>query len=351
MRIGRVRVGHEPGVDLSDGVGLRPRHRTAVRHRDLGAEHGGETDRLGRFGEAHHPVEAVVVGDRQRLEPEAGRLGGQLLRVGGTVEEREVGVAVQLRVRHGDPLRRAVARPAQVVGRLERLALAAPRRPVTPGVPRRAPRRPPVSPGSRGRPIRQRFFEFVPGPGWVVEPHSPSIEHTFAGCNRCPESDRNRDNLRSRSHLDRIPTRIRPRSHDPDPTEIGSGAEGFEGAAEAGVGDVDGGVPVEPADLLALALGRIGVGIVRHRTDTAGRDGCGPAHRRARRRAPARGCPTRRTDRRTSRRGLSPPDTPAAPPPTGSHPDRCGHRAAARTRAACASGAPRPAGRRRTPIR
>ena len=70
---------------------------------------------------------------RERLEPEPGRLVGQLLGVRRPVEEREVGVAVELGVRDV-----AVA-PLDPV-RLERLPLPAPRRPVTAGVPRRAPR-------------------------------------------------------------------------------------------------------------------------------------------------------------------------------------------------------------------
>ena len=67
---------------------------------ELGAEHGGHADALGRFGEAHHPVEAVVVGERQRLEAEARRLFDQLFGVRRPVEEAEVRVAVQLGVGH-----------------------------------------------------------------------------------------------------------------------------------------------------------------------------------------------------------------------------------------------------------
>ncbi len=81
-RIGRVRVGHHAGVDLAERVGLRSGDTAIVcGERDLGAEHRRETDRLGRLGEADHPVEAVVIGDRQRLQPEPGGLGGQLLGV------------------------------------------------------------------------------------------------------------------------------------------------------------------------------------------------------------------------------------------------------------------------------
>ena len=69
--------------------------------RQLGAEHRGHAHRPGRLGEAHHAVEAVVVGEGQGLEAEAGRLLGQLLGVAGAVEEAEGGVAVQLGVGRG----------------------------------------------------------------------------------------------------------------------------------------------------------------------------------------------------------------------------------------------------------
>ena len=62
------------------------------------AEDGREPVVGGGEGEADHAVEAVVVGDGQGGEPEARRLLGQLLGVAGPVEEREVGVAVELGV-------------------------------------------------------------------------------------------------------------------------------------------------------------------------------------------------------------------------------------------------------------
>ena len=52
-----------------------------------------------------------MVGEGQRLEPEPGRLLGQLLGVRGAVEEAEVGVAVQLGVRR-------YARPGRISGRV-----------------------------------------------------------------------------------------------------------------------------------------------------------------------------------------------------------------------------------------
>ena len=79
----------------------------AGRQRDLGAEHRRHPDGPGRLGEAHDAVEAVVVGEGQRLEAEPGGLGRQLLGVRRPVEEREVGVAVQLGVGHRRPVGRS----------------------------------------------------------------------------------------------------------------------------------------------------------------------------------------------------------------------------------------------------
>jgi hypothetical protein len=58
---------------------------------------------LGGFGDAHHPVEAVVVGQREGADAHPGGLLGQFLRVAGAVEDAEVGVAV--RVRKGGELK------------------------------------------------------------------------------------------------------------------------------------------------------------------------------------------------------------------------------------------------------
>ena len=67
---------------------------------ELGAEDGGHAHGVSGLGEADDSVHAVVVGDGQGLEAEAGRLLDQLLGVRRTVEEAEVGVAVQFGVRH-----------------------------------------------------------------------------------------------------------------------------------------------------------------------------------------------------------------------------------------------------------
>ena len=82
---------------------------------ELGSERGGQTDFPSRLCEADDPVEAVVIGESERFEAEAGRLFGELLRVGRSVEEAEVGVAVQLGIGHAplpplQPGRRLVRR-------------------------------------------------------------------------------------------------------------------------------------------------------------------------------------------------------------------------------------------------
>ena len=63
---------------------------------ELGAEDRAQAQCPGGLGEADDAVHAVVVGDGQRLQAEAGRLLGQLLRVGAAVQEAGVGMAVEL---------------------------------------------------------------------------------------------------------------------------------------------------------------------------------------------------------------------------------------------------------------
>ena len=86
---------------LARRVGDPVRGRAAVEG-ELGAEDGREVDLGGRRGEPDDPVEAVVVGDRQGGEAEAARLVDELLGVARPIEEREVGVAMQLGVGHGE---------------------------------------------------------------------------------------------------------------------------------------------------------------------------------------------------------------------------------------------------------
>ena len=79
------------------GVGLAgTRARRCERH--LGAEDRRQPVRPRRLGEADHPVETVVVRQRQRGQPEPVRLGHQLLGVAAAVEEAEPRVRVQFGV-------------------------------------------------------------------------------------------------------------------------------------------------------------------------------------------------------------------------------------------------------------
>ena len=135
--IGGVAVGHLAGRRLGGGRHLAagdPRRGIEPgRQGDLGAEHRRHAHGPRRLGEAHHAVEAVVIGERERFETEPGSLHHQLLRVRGAVEEGEVGVAVQLGVRHRTD---GAGQPGGVEG----LAVAGPRRAVAARVPRRANR-------------------------------------------------------------------------------------------------------------------------------------------------------------------------------------------------------------------
>ncbi len=118
----RVAVG-VAGQDHQMGPGrvgfARPR-RTGLGARaqqgELGAEDAGEPHGPGRLGEADHPVQPVVVGQGEGAQPEPGGLGHELLGVRGTVEEAEIGMAVQLGIAPGILSRRsppATSRPAR----------------------------------------------------------------------------------------------------------------------------------------------------------------------------------------------------------------------------------------------
>ncbi len=78
-------------------VGLA-RARAGRGQRHLGAEDRRQPAHPRRLGEAHHAVEAVMVRQRQRGQPEPVRLGHQLLGVAAAVEEAEPRVGVQLGV-------------------------------------------------------------------------------------------------------------------------------------------------------------------------------------------------------------------------------------------------------------
>ena len=87
QQVAALRVGH-------------PVLRGGQPERELGAEHRGHAQLGGGLGEPHHPVHAVVVGEREGLQTQPGGLLDQLLGVAGAVQEAEVGVAVQLGVGH-----------------------------------------------------------------------------------------------------------------------------------------------------------------------------------------------------------------------------------------------------------
>jgi len=54
---------------------------------DLRTGDRADAERLRRLGELERPVDAVVVGQRERLVAELRRAGGQLLGLRGAVEE------------------------------------------------------------------------------------------------------------------------------------------------------------------------------------------------------------------------------------------------------------------------
>ena len=70
--------------------------------RELRTEHRGQADFARGFGEAHHAVEPVVIGERERGQPEPRRFFDQLFGMARPVEEREIRMTVQLGIRHAD---------------------------------------------------------------------------------------------------------------------------------------------------------------------------------------------------------------------------------------------------------
>ena len=179
-------IGHQTGGDLLLRVVFAHRLTSGGRtQRDLGAEHRRQPDRARCLGETNDTIETVVIGDRQRLEAEASGFLRQLLGMRCTVEEREVGVAVQFGVGH----RRRIGTQQRLgeigVGCLVGLALAAPCRPIPTCVPRRRTWGAAIFATTRRRPIcvaiGEHRFQLPPRHVRVVEPHrsSHSIEHSF----------------------------------------------------------------------------------------------------------------------------------------------------------------------------
>ena len=73
--------------------------RTTWCQSELGAERRTQPGQAGSFCEADNPVEPVVVGECHGADPETDCFGYQLLGVRGTVQEAEIGVAVELCIR------------------------------------------------------------------------------------------------------------------------------------------------------------------------------------------------------------------------------------------------------------
>ena len=153
-------VGHPGALGILPAAPAGLRHRGCRRQqRELGAEDRREPERTGGLGEADDAVEAVVIADGQRLEPQADRLGSQLLGVGGPVEEGEVGVAVQFRVADRAPT------PPEIGRRQVRPALARPCRAVVPVA------RPGVDGATGGCPVREHLLDVAPGDVGIVPAH------------------------------------------------------------------------------------------------------------------------------------------------------------------------------------
>ena len=180
---GQLREGDHPGQprvafrssgqdeQVPPGRVRRPVLRPRQLQRQLRPEHRRDAQLAGGVGEADHPVQAVVVGDRQPGQPQLVRLLDQLLRVRGPVQEAEVGVAVQLDIVHrrgaADQLRRRVAGPlARPGGRVTPVAAGRER----------------VHDGRLARPSRQHRLQTRPRHVRIVKPHR-SV-NTTVSCHR-----------------------------------------------------------------------------------------------------------------------------------------------------------------------
>jgi len=85
----RMRCGQQPAeVRVAARRLDQQRDVRAVRQRDLGAGDRPDAERLCRVRELQRAVDAVVIGQRERLVAELGRSCRQLLRQRGAVEER-----------------------------------------------------------------------------------------------------------------------------------------------------------------------------------------------------------------------------------------------------------------------
>ena len=74
-----------------------------ICQRQLGPEHCRHLQFPGRLSEPHHPVQTVVIGQRDRPQPQPSRLLDEFLRGAGAVEKAERRMGVQLGVGHRRP--------------------------------------------------------------------------------------------------------------------------------------------------------------------------------------------------------------------------------------------------------
>jgi hypothetical protein len=169
-----LRLGDGPGEPVVPLLALRQHQQVAALRigdavlglgqvqRQLRTEDGAQIAvRLGGLGHPDHAVEAVVVGQREGVQPQPDRLLDQLLRGGGAVEEAVERVAVQLGIGH-----HRTFWPAGLQDRVWRVRRARPRPggPVpTVGVQRCRT--------GRAGPVRQFPLQLRPRDGRVVPAH------------------------------------------------------------------------------------------------------------------------------------------------------------------------------------
>ena len=102
---------------------MRPRRigflgAVAATEGQFGTEHRLHVEFLGGLGEAHHPVEPVVVGQRDGAQIEPGGLLDEFLRRAGAVEEAvgRMGMQLGIRDRRAGPLARPAADSSRACG-------------------------------------------------------------------------------------------------------------------------------------------------------------------------------------------------------------------------------------------
>ena len=173
-----------------------------VAQRELGTEHRRHVEFPGRLGEPDHPVQPVVVGQRDGPQVEPGGLLDEFLRRARTVEEAVRRVRVQFGVRGtgATPVRRWLIR------RLVAPALARPGRAVATVAGRLGQ----AGPGT-ARLAGEHALHLAPAStARCSNPSSQSIEHVFDASDSYVAMTV-ASPPRSRSYIDRrTPTRVRP---------------------------------------------------------------------------------------------------------------------------------------------